>query len=103
MVATRRSRAEALGSDSDSEKDDQQEYGVEELTFNGYFRITRGGEVTVIKKRKLYRDHLELSTLFRGWLCNFCNSKKIPLLDARTTVEYELYQGRLYVNCTTFP
>jgi hypothetical protein len=35
--------------------------------------------------------------------CNFCNSKKIPLLDARTTVEYELYQGRLYVNCTTFP
>ena len=38
-----------------------------------------------------------------GWLCNFCNTDKIPLLDARTTAEYELYQGRLYVNCTTFP
>jgi len=78
-------------------------WGVDELTFNCYFRITRGGEITVIAKRKLHRDHLELSTLFRGWLCQFCNRRKIPLLDARTTVEYELYQGRLYVNCTTFP
>ena len=32
-----------------------------------------------------------------------CNAHKIPLLDARTTAEYELYQGRLYVNCTNFP
>ena len=32
-----------------------------------------------------------------------CNVNKIPLLDARTTAEYKLYQGRLYVNCTTFP
>ena len=78
-------------------------YGVNELTFNDYFRLTRGGKVTVINKRKLYRDHLELSTLFRGWLCNFCNANKIALLDARTTAEYEVYQGRLYVNCTTFP
>ena len=78
-------------------------YGVDELTFNDYFRLTRAGKVTVINKRKLYRDHLELSTLFRGWLCNFCNAKKIPLLDARTTAQYKLYQGRLYVNCTTFP
>ena len=78
-------------------------YGVDELTFNGYFILTRGGKVTVIKKRKLYRDPLELSTLFRGWLCCFCNAHKIPLLDARTTAEYKLYQGRLYVNCTTFP
>ena len=78
-------------------------YGVDELTFNDYFRLTRGGKVTVINKRKLYRDHLELSTLFRGWLCNFCNANKIALLDARTTAEYKLYQGRLYVNCTTFP
>ena len=78
-------------------------YGVEELTFNNYFRLTRAGKVTVINKRKLFRDHLELSTKFRGWLCNFCNVGKIPLLDARTTAEYKLYQGRLYVNCTTFP
>ncbi len=78
-------------------------YGVEELTFNDYFRLTRAGKVTVINKRKLYRDHLELSTLFRGWPCSFCNVNKIPLLDARTTAEYKLYQGRLYVNCTTFP
>ena len=78
-------------------------YGVNELTFNDYFRLTRAGKVTVINKRKLYRDHLELSTLFRGWLCSFCNVNKIPLLDARTTAEYKLYQGRLYVNCTTFP
>ena len=35
--------------------------------------------------------------------CSFCNVNKIPLLDARTTAEYKLYQGRLYVNCTTFP
>ena len=78
-------------------------YGVDELTFNDYFRLTRAGKVTVINKRKLHRDHLELSTLFRGWLCSFCNVNKIPLLDARTTAEYKLYQGRLYVNCTTFP
>ena len=25
------------------------------------------------------------------------------VLDARTTAEYKLYQGRVYVNCTTFP
>ena len=31
------------------------------------------------------------------------HTHKIPLLDARTTAEYKLYQGRLYVNCTTFP
>ena len=31
------------------------------------------------------------------------HAKKIPLLDARTTAQYKLYQGRLYVNCTTFP
>jgi len=79
------------------------EYGVNELIFEDYFRLTRAGKVTVINKRKLDRDHLELSTKFRGWLCAFCNRKKIPLLDARTTAEYKLYQGRLYVNCTTFP
>ena len=79
------------------------EYGVDELTFNDYFRLTRAGKVTVINKRKLFRDHLELSTKFRGWLCRFCNTCKMPLLDARTTTEYKLYQGRLYVNCTTFP
>ena len=79
------------------------EYGVNELTFNNYFRLTRDGKVTVINKRKLFRDHLELSTKFRGWLCRFCNTCKMPLLDARTTTEYKLYQGRLYVNCTTFP
>ena len=78
-------------------------FGVDDFVFNDYFRITRAGEITVIDKRKLYRDHLELSTLFRGWLCSFCNVNKIPLLDARTTAEYKLYQGRLYVNCTTFP
>ena len=89
-------RAEDVGRGHDK-------YGVDELTFNDYFRLTRAGKVTVIAKRKLYRDHLELSTLFRGWLCNFCNIHKIPLLDARTTAEYKLYQGRLYVNCTTFP
>ena len=106
MVATRRKR-EVDGSSSEEEENpkdaDFTTHGVDELTFNDYFRLTRAGKVTVINKRKLYRDHLELSTLFRGWLCNFCNAKKIPLLDARTTAQYKLYQGRLYVNCTTFP
>ena len=78
-------------------------HDVDELIYHDYFRLTRAGKVTVINKRKLDRDHLELSTLFRGWLCSFCNVNKIPLLDARTTAEYKLYQGRLYVNCTTFP
>ena len=68
MVATRRKRAEALGADSDSEKDDPR-------LDADYTAQDDGGD-----------DH-----------------RKIPLLDARTTADYKLYQGRLYVNCTTFP
>ena len=80
---------------------------ADEITWGDYIKVTRVGDtfhVTVLKgkKRRLYRDHLELSRLFRGWLCNHCNSKKLHKLDSLSSDDYKVFGRRVYVNCTTF-
>ena len=81
-----------------------------EITLGDYIKVTRikkrraddDFELTVLNKKKLCRDHLELSLLFRGWLCVHCNSHKLHKLDSLSSDDYEVFGRRVYVNCTTF-
>ena len=80
-----------------------------EITLGDYIKVTRikkrraddDFELTVLNKKKLYRDHLELSILFRGWLCNQCNSRTLHKLDSLSSDDYVVFGRRVYVNCTT--
>ena len=79
--------------------------GADEIIWGDYFKVTRVGfgfDITVLKKKKLYRDHLELSILFRGWLCVHCNAHKLHKLDSLSSDDYKVFGRRVYVNCTTF-
>ena len=81
-----------------------------EITLGDYIKVTRikkrraddDFELTVLNKKKLYRDHLELSLLFRGWLCQHCNTRKLHKLDSLSSDDYKVFGRRVYVNCTTF-
>ena len=81
-----------------------------EITLGDYIKVTRikkrraddDFELTVLNKKKLYRDHLELSLLFRGWVCSHCNTHKLHKLDSLSSDDYEVFGRRVYVNCTTF-
>ena len=81
-----------------------------EITLGDYIKVTRikkrraddDFELTVLNKKKLYRDHLELSLLFRGWVCNHCNTRKLHKLDSLSSDDYKAFGRRVYVNCTTF-
>ena len=81
-----------------------------EITLGDYIKVTRikkrraddDFELTVLNKKKLYRDHLELSLLFRGWVCVHCNSRTLHKLDSLSSDDYEVFGRRVYVNCTTF-
>ena len=80
-----------------------------EITLGDYIKVTRikkrraddDFKLTVLKKKTLYRDHLELSILFRGWVCNHCNTRKLHKLDSLSSDDYEVFGRRVYVNCTT--
>ena len=81
-----------------------------EITLGDYIKVTRikkrraddDFKLTVLNKKKLYRDHLELSLLFRGWLCQHCNTRKLHKLDSLSSDDYKVFGRRVYVNCTTF-
>ena len=81
-----------------------------EITLGDYIKVTRikkrraddDFELTVLNKKKLCRDHLELSLLFRGWLCVHCNAHKLHKLDSLSSDDYKAFGRRVYVNCTTF-
>ncbi len=78
---------------------------ADEITYRDYVKVTRVGagfELTVLKKKRLYRDHLELSLLFRGWVCMQCNSRTLHKLDSLSSDDYKVFGRRVYVNCTTF-
>ena len=83
---------------------------ADEIDLGGYIKVTRikkrraddDFKLTVLNKKKLHRDHLELSLLFRGWLCNHCNTRKLHKLDSLSSDDYEVFGRRVYVNCTTF-
>ena len=83
---------------------------ADEIDLGGYIKVTRikkrraddDFELTVLNKKKLYRDHLELSILFRGWLCHHCNNRTLHKLDSLSSDDYEVFGRRVYVNCTTF-
>ena len=79
--------------------------GADEIIWGDYFKVTRVGfgfDITVLKKKTLHRDHLELSLLFRGWVCNHCNTRKLHKLDSLSSDDYKAFGRRVYVNCTTF-
>ena len=78
--------------------------GADEIDLGGYIKVTRVGagfELTLLKKKALHRDHLELSLLFRGWLCVHCNAHKLHKLDSLSSDDYKDFGRRVYVNCTT--
>ncbi|CAH0373396.1 unnamed protein product [Pelagomonas calceolata] len=78
---------------------------ADEITYRDYIKVKRVGfgfDLTLLKKKKLYRDHLELSLLFRGWVCNNCNARKLHKLDSLSSDDYKVFGRRVYVNCTTF-
>ena len=83
---------------------------ADEIDLGGYIKVTRikkrraddDFKLTLLKKKKLYRDHLELSILFRGWLCHHCNNRTLHKLDSLSSDDYEVFGRRVYVNCTTF-
>ena len=69
------------------------------MTFRNFAKVTRVGagfELT------LHRDHLELSLLFRGWVCVHCNRYTLHKLDSLSSDDYKDFGRRVYVNCTTF-
>ena len=75
------------------------------MTFRNFAKVTRVGagfELTLHKKKALHRDHLELSLLFRGWVCVHCNRYTLHKLDSLSSDDYEVFGRRVYVNCTTF-
>ena len=82
---------------------------ADEITYRDYIKVTRikkrraddDFKLTVLKKKTLYRDHLELSILFRGWLCVHCNSRTLHKLDSLSSDDYVVFGRRVYVNCTT--
>ena len=79
--------------------------GADEIIWGDYFKVTRVGDtfhITVLKKKTLHRDHLELSLLFRGWLCVHCNTRTLHKLDSLSSDDYKVFGRRVYVNCTTF-
>mmetsp|Transcript_11032 Transcript_11032/g.30136 ORF Transcript_11032/g.30136 Transcript_11032/m.30136 type:complete len:292 (+) Transcript_11032:667-1542(+) len=79
--------------------------GADEIIWGDYFKVTRVGDtfhITVLKKKTLHRDHLELSLLFRGWLCVHCNRYTLHKLDSLSSDDYKVFGRRVYVNCTTF-
>ena len=78
---------------------------ADEISLGDYIKVKRVGagyELTVLKKKRLCRDHLELSILFRGWLCQHCNVHKLHKLDSLSSDDYKVFGRRVYVNCTTF-
>merc|ERR1712159_712537 len=78
---------------------------ADEIPYRDYIKVKRVGfgfDLTLLKKKKLYRDHLELSLLFRGWVCNNCNARKLHKLDSLSSDDYKVFGRRVYVNCTTF-
>ena len=79
--------------------------GADEIDLGGYIKVTRVGagfELTLLKKKALHRDHLELSLLFRGWVCVHCNRYTLHKLDSLSSDDYKDFGRRVYVNCTTF-
>ena len=79
--------------------------GADEIDLGGYIKVTRVGagfELTLHKKKALHRDHLELSLLFRGWVCVHCNRYTLHKLDSLSSDDYKDFGRRVYVNCTTF-
>ena len=83
---------------------------ADEITLGDYIKVTRikkrraddDFELTLLKKKTLFRDHLELSLLFRGWVCVQCNSRTLHKLDSLSSDDYKDFGRRVYVNCTTF-
>jgi hypothetical protein len=83
---------------------------ADEIDLGGYIKVTRikkrraddDFKLTLLKKKALFRDHLELSLLFRGWVCVHCNSRTLHKLDSLSSDDYEVFGRRVYVNCTTF-
>ena len=75
------------------------------MTSRNFAKVTRVGagfELTLHKKKALHRDHLELSLLFRGWVCVHCNRYTLHKLDSLSSDDYEDFGRRVYVNCKTF-
>lgn len=73
--------------------------GRDEITWgtpheDPYFSITRAGDVTVLIRMRLHRDHLWLCAVFRGWLCHPCN-QALRNVDVRSTEGHILFQSRV--------